>query len=284
MLNTSPKPFIFVLMPFSEEFFDIYELGIKDACHDAGAYCERVDEQIFDGKIVERIYNQISKADVVVADMTGRSANVFYEVGYAHALGKRVILLTRESTDIPFDLKDYPHIRYGQITELKSDLTKRLVYLINNPKEKRSKSNSVEVYLNGVNLQENCLKITGEKKQSSSAYFYTEDFIFKLHNSIETKIETSKFYFGMILPDGWFVHIIPGDPNWRITQIPTTKERQFLWKNPMTLLPGVWESCKIGLGTKDYAEDEVKVNCRVFSDDGYRDHPFSFRYTIISSD
>jgi nucleoside 2-deoxyribosyltransferase len=92
---TTPKPFCFVLMPFSESFSDIYELGIKEACNDAGAYCERVDEQIFQERILDRIYNQIAKADIIIADMTGKNPNVFYEVGYAHALGKNTILLTQ---------------------------------------------------------------------------------------------------------------------------------------------------------------------------------------------
>src|SRR4030095_889692 len=43
MEDTAPKPFVFVLMPFSNEFTDIYEVGIKAACKEAGAYCERVD-------------------------------------------------------------------------------------------------------------------------------------------------------------------------------------------------------------------------------------------------
>jgi hypothetical protein len=65
MTNTRPKPFVFVLMPFSEEFSDVYKLGIKAACRAAGAYCERVDEQVFEeASIVERIYNQIDKADM----------------------------------------------------------------------------------------------------------------------------------------------------------------------------------------------------------------------------
>jgi len=108
--DTSPKPFCFVLMPFEDAFDDIYQLGIKDACSDAGAYCERVDEQIFQETILDRIYNQIAKADIIVADMTGRNANVFYEVGYAHALGKTTLLLTQSADDIPFDLKHFPHI------------------------------------------------------------------------------------------------------------------------------------------------------------------------------
>ena len=121
--NTAPRPFVFVLMPFSEDFTDTYQLGIKLACEEAGAYCERVDEQIYLDSIPQRLYNQIAKADFIVADMTGQNPNVFYEVGYAHALGKKVILLTRAAGDIPFDLKHYPHIIYeGRIVQLRQDL------------------------------------------------------------------------------------------------------------------------------------------------------------------
>ena len=75
--TTAPKPFVFVLMPFLSQFDDIYKFGIKGASEDAGAYCERVDEQMFVEGILDRIFNQISKADVIIADMTGRNANVF---------------------------------------------------------------------------------------------------------------------------------------------------------------------------------------------------------------
>jgi nucleoside 2-deoxyribosyltransferase len=95
IIDTAPKAFVFVLMPFDQDFGDIYELGIKTACKEAGAYCERVDEQIFTDSILQRVYNQIAKADIVIADMTGKNPNVFYEVGYAHALGKTVILRKR---------------------------------------------------------------------------------------------------------------------------------------------------------------------------------------------
>lgn len=125
--RTTPKPFVFVLMPFEEIFTDVYKLGIKAACADAGTYCERLDEQIFDESMLERVYNQIAKADLVIADMTGRNPNVFYEVGYAHALGKRVVLVTQKAEDIPFDLKHYYHIVYGgSISKLKEALTPRV--------------------------------------------------------------------------------------------------------------------------------------------------------------
>jgi hypothetical protein len=132
--DTRPKKFVFVLMPFSESFDDIYQVGIKPACELAGAYCERIDEQIFQESILTRLYNQISKADLVVADMTGRNPNVFYETGYAHALNKKVILLTQTANDIPFDLKHYPHIVYsGKIAVLKDELQRHVQWYLNQP-------------------------------------------------------------------------------------------------------------------------------------------------------
>jgi len=127
MSDTRPKPFVFVLMPFLKEFDDVYKLGIKPACSNAGAYGERVDEQIFQESILQRIYNQIDKADIIISDMTGRNPNVFYETGYAHALGKHVILITKKADDIPFDLQHYPHIIYGNsIADLIPKLEKRI--------------------------------------------------------------------------------------------------------------------------------------------------------------
>ena len=128
------EPFVFVLMPFSEQFNDVYELGIKAACDAEGVICERVDSQSFDETILQRIYNQIQKADAIVADMSESSPNVFYEVGFAHALRKRVILLTWEAKDIPFDLQNYQHIVYkGSIPVLKEHLEKKLKWCFEEP-------------------------------------------------------------------------------------------------------------------------------------------------------
>jgi hypothetical protein len=155
--RTSPKPFVFVLMPFQDDFSDIYKFGIKGACEDAGAYCERVDEQIFTETILERIYNQISKADIIVSDMTGRNPNVFYETGYAHALNKQVILLTQISEDIPFDLKHYPHIIYeGNIDKLRNNLKNRIMWCIQNPTNDLSKIDiDLDFYINNQILSPN---------------------------------------------------------------------------------------------------------------------------------
>jgi nucleoside 2-deoxyribosyltransferase len=134
MKVTTPKKFIFVLMPFDDNFDDVYEFGIKAACDPVKVYCERVDEQIFKERLLDRIYNQISKADLIIADMTGKNPNVYYETGYAHALGKNVILVTKSEKDIPFDLKDYHHIIYNdKIKDLQHKLKERIDWFLRQP-------------------------------------------------------------------------------------------------------------------------------------------------------
>jgi nucleoside 2-deoxyribosyltransferase len=123
--------FAFVLMPFDAAFDDVYKLGIKDTAEKLGIRAERVDEQIFHKEnILERIYGQIDTADLIIADLTGRNPNVFYETGYAHAKGKLCLLLTSRADDIPFDLKHHRHLIYGDsIQNLRQALEKDLDWL-----------------------------------------------------------------------------------------------------------------------------------------------------------
>jgi len=77
--------YAFVLMPFEKSFDDVYKLGIQEAAKEVGIRAERIDEQIFAGDILKRIYQEINNADLIIADMSQRNTNVFYEVGYADA-------------------------------------------------------------------------------------------------------------------------------------------------------------------------------------------------------
>ena len=126
MTETTGTPFAFVLMPFSADLDDIYRLGVKEPATALGIRAERVDEQIFTEGILDRIYRQIDMADIVIADMSGKNPNVFYEVGYAHAKDKLCLLLTDDIADIPFDLKHKRHIVYVSIQNLRERLTTEL--------------------------------------------------------------------------------------------------------------------------------------------------------------
>src|SRR6266403_3057608 len=132
--------FAFVLMPFDPAFDDIYRLGIKETAEKLGIRAERVDEQIFHKEnILERIYGQIDAADLIIADLTGRNPNVFYETGYAHAKGKVCLLLTSKADDIPFDLKHHRHLIYGDsIQNLRQALLKDLDWLKSEIANRRS--------------------------------------------------------------------------------------------------------------------------------------------------
>lgn len=119
--------FAFVLMPFDKKFNDFYEFGIKETANSLDIIAERVDEQIFSENILERIYNQIDKADIIIADLSEKNPNVFYEVGYAHAKKKICLHLTQSVEDIPFDLKHHRHIVYNQsLSSLKTQLLENL--------------------------------------------------------------------------------------------------------------------------------------------------------------
>lgn len=126
---TDGRPFAFVLMPFSASFDDVYRVVVKDAAEETNFLAERLDEQMFAEGMLERIYRQIESADVIIADMTGQNANVFYEIGYAHAREKLCILMTADASDIPFDLKHRRHIVYGKsVAYLRTELAKHLVW------------------------------------------------------------------------------------------------------------------------------------------------------------
>ena len=75
---------------------------------------------------MEKIYESIINARVIVAEVTAQNLNVYYEVGYAHALNKPTILITKRIDTAPFDLKGYNHIVYKDIRDLRSKLENRL--------------------------------------------------------------------------------------------------------------------------------------------------------------
>jgi uncharacterized protein YwbE len=131
-MNRPPR--ICVLMPFAEAFVDVYVLGIREAAEKLGYIVERADDIEHNGDILEIIYERIRSADAVVADTTHCNPNVFYEIGYAHALGRPTILITRAGETLPFDLQSKNHIFYSSIVELREKLAKCLKATIGMPR------------------------------------------------------------------------------------------------------------------------------------------------------
>lgn len=102
----------FVLMPFSTHLTPIYSDHIKSVCNQLNLKCLRADDIFSNSSIIEDIWCQINKARVIIADLTSKNPNVFYEIGIAHTIGKPVILITQDIDDILFDLRHLRHIIY----------------------------------------------------------------------------------------------------------------------------------------------------------------------------
>ena len=133
-------------MPFDLGFTDIYKFGIKQTAEEYGVVAERVDEQHFSETILERVYRQIENSDFIIAEMTGKNPNVFYEVGYAHAKGKLCALITQSASDIPFDLKHHPHVVYdGTIANLRELLGPKIEWMKQETAKKKSETITASV-------------------------------------------------------------------------------------------------------------------------------------------
>jgi hypothetical protein len=105
----------FVMQPFGGPLGSYYELIFKPAIEQAGMTAVRADDDIFaTGKIMDQVWRGIRQAKVLVAELTSKNPNVFYELGLAHALEKPVVLVSSNQEDVPFDLRHIRAIFYDQ--------------------------------------------------------------------------------------------------------------------------------------------------------------------------
>lgn len=125
---------VFIIMPFTESWSnDVWEQVIKPAVKEVNMTAVRADD-LYGSNIMEDVWQGILKSSVIICDTTGRNPNVFYELGIAHTIGKKVILLTQKIEDIPFDLQAYRHIKYEVSisggNQLKEDIKKHITELL----------------------------------------------------------------------------------------------------------------------------------------------------------
>ena len=123
--DTVDKNLISVMMPFAAEFDQVYEL-LRQIAEDLFIDCLRADDIWENDAIIQDVFSLIYRSRIVICDCTGRNANVFYEAGIAHTLGRDVILITQNPDDIPFDLRHLRFIPYLNNNEGREELYKKL--------------------------------------------------------------------------------------------------------------------------------------------------------------
>lgn len=128
------KSKVFVITPFTEDFLALYEELKKTFKEDFDfTNAGDLDNQ---RSILQDIVDGIYQADVIIADLTGLNANVFYELGLAHAMNKKVIIITQEIGELPFDIKSYRaneySLQFNKLPKFIDELKKLLFGAIDN--------------------------------------------------------------------------------------------------------------------------------------------------------
>jgi hypothetical protein len=120
--------YAFFICPYGNEAVDRnYEMVIKPSMKAYQFRIEREDEIANAGPVNEIITKAIVRSKLIVADLTGERAHCYYNAGFAHALGKPVILLAQTGTTRHFDIPGYQWHYWNSYEDLKPKFDKALL-------------------------------------------------------------------------------------------------------------------------------------------------------------
>ena len=223
--------------------------------------------------------------------MSGRNPNVFYETGYAHALGKKVILLTQNIDDVPFDMKHYPHIIYksDSIASLKDELQRRVDWIITNPDKNLQQSEfNLEYYFYGTLITEGTTIKVSSVNLSNLKTTIT-NFSISIHNPSKQTLNLQSCNIGLQGPwiSGGSIDII----NNRLLAIKspinflnkenvvpiTGQEAIAFFTLPNSLFPDGWITVSCIFGIYDNSAKELLCSIKLYREIGVKDINFKIK-------
>lgn len=174
----------FTMMPFSDPFEMYYEQLYKPAIEDAGLRPTRADDLFRPGVIVSDLWRMIQEAKVLLAELTTKNANVFYELGLAHAIGKPIVLISETLDDVPFDLQQLRVLMYEKDDptwgdKLKANITTAIKETLEAPidavpnifrKRVESQAPEQDVLVSRMEVLENRMRVIGMQQTRERRY------------------------------------------------------------------------------------------------------------------
>lgn len=131
----SAKPLAFVVMQFDPpEYEELFNEVIVPVCDNMGLEAFRASQTYYPGLVIADIQRQIRESRVVIAEITPVNPNVYYEVGYADAIGKPVILIAdgAKLDQLPFDVRAFRTLFYENTIGGKKKVEKTLTEFLRN--------------------------------------------------------------------------------------------------------------------------------------------------------
>ncbi len=118
------EPYCFVISSFADtpELRAVRHEAIAPAARRFGFRSYRMDELPSGGQMIDEIRDAIRGADFVIADLTHARPNCYYELGFAHAIGRPVVHVVRAGDDVHFDVQGFRVLRYASAAELRTHL------------------------------------------------------------------------------------------------------------------------------------------------------------------
>ena len=186
---------VFVVMPVSQtasrttaEWDEIFQYVIKPSVESCGYQCERAMPS--SGNLIGSIVDKLRRSYIVLADVTDRNANVFYELGVRHALSRRTIIISQDADGIPSDLRGYWSIVYGlspaAVAKLRSDLARTFGAIENDPERSDNPVSdylaSEHVMLSSARAQEAARKLSALQTELTGNVLALRDLARHPHN------------------------------------------------------------------------------------------------------
>jgi hypothetical protein len=164
-LTDPDKKFVFAIVPFDDDRTEIYKTIIKKTLEEEyDIYCKRADDFPTTDIKINNIIENIWKAEFIIADLTKLKPNVMYELGYAHGMGKIIIMIYEgkkgdlENQDFPFDIRHIEILSYESGTTGGAYLKDQLKIRIENVMANLTKNTQSEIKEIYIRMEDNEFK------------------------------------------------------------------------------------------------------------------------------